>query len=92
MKKILFAAVIAAGAIVGGAASAAPVHAPMPAGFDRAVGGGTVQLARDGGHGWHRGWSRRHHGWRRGHHYGWRPYRHHRRHWRPHHWRHRHWR
>ncbi|MFO1135915.1 MAG: hypothetical protein U1E30_12090 [Rhodoblastus sp.] len=80
MRKILFAAVVAAGAVFAGSASAAPTPAQTPAGFDQAQ--GQVEQIRHGGRGMHRGWGHRHYGWRRGHHYGWR---HHRR------WRHRHW-
>ena len=82
MRKMLFAAIVAAGAVFAGAAAAAPTPAQTPAGFEHSQ-GGQVEQVRHGGRGWHRGWGRRHHGWRRGHHYGWRHgRRHHRRYWR----------
>ena len=83
MKKILCVAIIAAGAVFAGSAGAAPMSVPAPPGVQVHHDGGQIELARHGGRGMHRGWSKRHYGWRRGHHYGWRHARPHRRpHWR----------
>lgn len=82
MKKILFAAVVAAGAAFAGGASAAPI-APAALSVEQPS-SGQIQIVRHGGRHMHRGWGKRHHGWRRGHHYGWRHHgvRRHHRHWR----------
>ena len=82
MKKILFAAVIAAGAVFASSASAAPLSAAVSFGVEGGHGAGQIETVRHGGRGWHRGWGKRHYGWRRGHHYGWRHGRRHHRRWR----------
>jgi len=73
MKKILCAAIVAAGAVFAGTASAAPLPAPL--GVETNHDGGQIELVRHGGRGMHRGWGKRHYGWRHGR-------RHHRRDWR----------
>ena len=70
MKKLLFAAILVAGAALAGSASAAPL--PAPFGLERNHDGGQIEMVRRGGGGWHRGWGKRHYGWRRGRHRGWR--------------------